>query len=52
MTLSGATTPGQSGPVSDGNEGVLRILQGSSITEVSLLDCLMSYLKHSLRGGS
>ena len=24
-TLSGATTPGQSGPGSDGNEGVLRI---------------------------
>ena len=24
MTLSGATTPGQSGPGSDGNEGVLK----------------------------
>ena len=24
-TLSGATTPGQSGPGSDGNEGVLQI---------------------------
>ena len=31
-TLSGATTPGQSGPGSDGNEGVLRIPQNSSIT--------------------
>ena len=30
MALSGATTPGQSGPVSDGNEGVLRIPQSSS----------------------
>ena len=30
-TLSGATTPGQSGPESDGNEGVLRIPQSSSI---------------------
>ena len=31
-TLSGATTPSQSGPGSDGNEGVLRIPQSSSIT--------------------
>ena len=31
-TLSGATTPGQSGPGSDGNEGVLHIPQSSSIT--------------------
>ena len=30
--LSGATNLGQSGPGSDGNEGVLRILQSSSIT--------------------
>ena len=27
MTLSGATTPGQSGPERNGNEGVLRIPQ-------------------------
>ena len=31
-TLSGATTPGQNGPWSDGNEGVLCIPQSSSIT--------------------
>ena len=29
-TLLSATTPGQSGPGSDGNKGVLRILQSSS----------------------
>ena len=39
MTQSGATTPGQSGPGSDGNEVVLCILQNSRIT-----DCLVSYL--------
>ena len=42
-TLSGATRPGQSGPGSDGNEGVLRIPQSSSITEASPSDCLVSY---------
>ena len=31
-TLSAATTSGQSGPRSDGNEGVLDIPEGSSIT--------------------
>ena len=41
-TLSGATTTGQSGPGSDGNKGILRILQSSSITEASLSDCLVS----------
>ena len=46
--LSGATTPGQSGPGSDHNEGVLRILQSSSITGAFLSDCLMSYTRHSL----
>ena len=30
-TRSGATIPDQSGPGSDGNEGILRILQNSSI---------------------
>ena len=30
--LPGAITPDQSGPSSDGNEEVLRILQSSSIT--------------------
>ena len=33
--LSGATTPGQSGPGINGNEGVLYILQSSSITRTS-----------------
>ena len=42
-TLPGAIIPGQSGPRSDGNEGVLCILQSSSITETSLSDCLVSY---------
>ena len=41
-TLSGATTPGQSGPGSDGNEGVLHIPQ-SSKTGASLPDGLMLY---------
>ena len=41
--LSGATTLGQSGPGSNGNEGVLRIPQRSSITGTSPSDCLVSY---------
>ena len=36
--LSGATTPGPSGPGSNGNEGVLHIPQGPSITGT---DCLV-----------
>ena len=36
-TLSSATTPSQSKPGSNGNERVLRILQGSSITGTSPL---------------
>ena len=47
-TLSGATTPGQSGPRSDGNEGVLCIPQSSSITGTLPSDCLVSYPGHSL----
>ena len=43
-TLSGATTPGQNGPGSDGNEGVLCIPQNPSITWPS--DCFVSYLGH------
>ena len=50
-TLSGATTPGQIRPGSDGNEGVLHIPQRSSITGVSSIDCFMSYPKHTLREG-
>ena len=51
-TLSGATIPDQSGLGSDGNEGVLRIPQSSSITGSSLSDCLVSYPGHSLVGVS
>ena len=50
-TLQGATTPGQGGPGSDGNEGVLRILQSTIITGTSLSDYLMSYPGHSFGGG-
>ena len=46
-TVSGATTPGQNGPGSDGNEGQLRIHQSSSITGTIPSDCLVSYLGHS-----
>ena len=38
-TLSGATTSFQSRPGSNGNEGVLRIPQSSSITGASPSDC-------------
>ena len=48
--LSGATTPGQSEPGSDGNEGVLRTSQSSSITGTSPSDCLVSYPGHTLAG--
>ena len=43
-TLSGATTPGKSGPGGDGNERVHYIPQNSGITGTSSSDCLMSYL--------
>ena len=39
-TISDATTPGQSGPGSDANEGVVRIPQSFSITGASPSDCL------------
>ena len=42
-TLSGATTLGLSEPGSDGNKGVLRLPQSSSITGTSPSDCLVSY---------
>ena len=48
ITLSGATTPGQSGPGSDGNKGVLRIPQSYTITGALWSDFLVSYLGHSL----
>ena len=47
MTLSGTTTPGQSGPESNGNEGVLHFLQISKDGS-SPSDCLMSYPRHLL----
>ena len=50
-TLSDATTPGQSGPGSNGNEGVLRISESSSITGTSPPDRLVSYLGHLLGMG-
>ena len=51
-TLSGTTTPGQSEPVSDGNEVALRIPQSSSIAGTSSSDCLVSYPGQSLGRGS
>ena len=48
MTLSGATTPGQSEPGSDGNEEVLCIPQSSRITITSPSDCFVTYPGHSL----
>ena len=47
-TLSGDTMLSQSGSGSDSNEGVLHILQNSSITEALPSDCLVSYPKHLL----
>ena len=46
MTQSSVTTPNQSGPGNDGNEGVLCIPQSSSITGVLPCDCLMLYSGH------
>ena len=50
LTLSGAITPGQSGPGSDGNKGVPRISQSSSLTGASPSEFLVSYPGHSLVG--
>ena len=47
-TLLGATTPGQSEPWSDSNEGVLCIPKSSSITGTSPSDCFVSNAGHSL----
>ena len=44
--LSGATTPSQSRPANDGNEGVFRIPQSSG----KLFDCLVLYPGHWLEG--
>ena len=43
--------PGQSGPGSEGNEGVRHIPKSSSITGTSPSDSLVSYLGHSMGGG-
>ena len=51
-TLSGATTPGQNWPGSDGNKGVQHISQSSGITEALPSDCLVSYPGHSWGWGS
>ena len=45
-------TPGQSGPGSNGSEGVLRDPQSSSITKTSLSDSLVTYPGHSLVVGA
>ena len=47
-TLSGSTTPGQGGYLSDGIEWVLHIPQSSTITGVSQSDSLVSYTGHSV----
>ena len=41
---------GQSGPGSNGNEGVLHIPQSPNITGTSPSDCLVLYPGHSLVG--
>ena len=46
MTLSGTTTPGQSGPWNE--EGVLCIPQISCNTGTSPSDCIASYPRHTL----
>ena len=43
MILPGATTPIQSGPGSNGNDGVLGIPQSPSITGASPSEGLVSY---------
>ena len=51
-SLPGATISGQGGPGSDVNDGVICILQSSSIIGTSPSDCLVSYPGHSLGGRS
>ena len=48
-TLAATTTPGQSGPRSNGSESVLPIPQSSS-TDSSPADGLVSYTGHSFGG--
>ena len=47
-TLSGATYPGQSGPIRDDNVGIFPIPKSFCITGVPPSNCLMSYPGHSL----
>ena len=49
-TISGAITLSQSGIRSDGNNGVFRIPQSSSISGASPLDWLVSYPGHFVEG--
>ena len=49
MSRIHATTPGQSGPESNGKEWVPCISQSSCITGVSSSDCLVSYQEHFLK---
>ena len=49
MTLLGATTPSQSGPGSNFNEGALNIPQSFRISGTLPSDCLVSYPGHLLR---
>ena len=48
--LSGATIPGQSGPGSNSNEGMLCIPLSPRITGTSPSECFVSYPGHSLWG--
>ena len=47
-TLSGATTPGQSGLGGNGNKGVFHVPQSSCIIGTTPSDCIMSYPEQSL----
>ena len=51
MTLSSATTPGQSEPARDGNKWVVSIPLSSIITGNSPSDCLVSLSGHSMGEG-
>ena len=52
QTVSVASTPGQSRPRSDTNEGVLNIPQSFSITGISPSDCLVSYTGQLFESGN
>ena len=49
-TLSGTTTPGRSGSGSNGNKGIFRIPQNSSITGASPSNCFVPYPGYWLVG--